>query len=156
MFCVKCGSEIADDIQTCPKCGYVANLTINNSLNLPERKRHGFTTFWLIFSIISFVLSGSIYLFFPKIIAQTYNTTSNLIMIFGIFSIIGVVGNIFLLCWKKIGFWIIVGVSIVSFVLNLVIGLNIGQSLFGLIGVAIMWGVLHIQKNGKNTWEQLV
>jgi hypothetical protein len=156
MFCVKCGSEIDEEVQFCPKCGNAIKSTSEDSVNFIEHKRHGFTSFWLIFSLISFVIGGSIYLFSPALITQYYKVSSNLIMLYGIVSILGVVGNILLLCWKKIGFWVFIGISIVSLLLNILIGMNIGQILFGLIGIAVMWGVLHIRKNGKTTWEQLV
>jgi hypothetical protein len=155
MFCSKCGTEITDEVQFCPKCGSSVNSTVVNTVNTIDRKRHGFTSFWLIFSLISFVISGSIYLFTPQLMTQYYNVSSGLLMLYGIISMAGIIGNILLLCWKKIGFWIFIGISVVSLLLNMVIGLNIVQSLFGLIGIAIMWGVLHIRKNGKTTWEQL-
>jgi predicted nucleic acid-binding Zn ribbon protein len=156
MFCSKCGVEITDGIQFCSKCGNVVNSTSMDTENIINRKRHGFTSFWLIFSLISYVIVGSIYLFSPELIAQSYNASNGLIMLFGIVSIAGIIGNIFLLCWKKIGFWVFIGVAVVSLILNFVIGMNIGQILFGLVGIPIMWGILHIRKNGKTTWEQLV
>jgi hypothetical protein len=155
MFCEKCGVEMADDVQFCPKCGNSIKSTMENTVNTIDRKRHGFTSFWLIFSLIAYFIVGTIYLFSPALIIQYYNVSSGLIMIYGIVSIAGIVGNILLLCWKKIGFWVFIGVSIVSLLLNMAIGMNIGQILWGLIGIAIMRGVLHIRKNGKTTWEQL-
>ena len=156
MFCSKCGAEISNEIQFCSKCGNAVNSTSMDTANTTDRKRHGFTSFWLIFSLITNAIVGATYLFFPGTIIQTLNTSGNLIMILGIISIIGIIGNVLLLCWKKIGFWIAVGISIVSLVVNFVIGLNIGQILFGLVGIVVLWGVLHIRKNGKTAWEQLI
>jgi membrane associated rhomboid family serine protease len=153
MLCEKCGTEIGDDVQFCPKCGF--NIRPVTTVNVNERKRHGFTTFWLILSLISFIISGGSYLFSTETIAQNLNTSNELIMLFGFVSMVGIIGDILLLCWKKIGFWIFIGISVVSLILNMKIGLTIVQSLFGLIGLAIMWGVLHIRKNGKTAWEQL-
>ena len=155
MFCKKCSAEIADDVQFCPKCGVSINAMTEVNANFSKRKRHGFTSFWIILSLIGFIIIGAVYLFSPQLIAQNLNVSNNMIMVYGIVSMVGVLGNILLLCWKKIGFWIFIGISAISLILNLVIGLNIGQALFGLIGIAIMWGVLKIRKNGKTTWEQL-
>ena len=155
MFCVKCGSEIANDVQFCPRCGNAINSTVADSVNSTERKRHGFTSFWLIFSLICSVIVGGIYVFSPSIITQYYNVSSGLVMLYGFSAMAVVVGDILLLCWKKTGFWLFIGSSVVSLLLNMAIGMNFLQSLWGLIGIVIMWGILHIRKNGKTAWEQL-
>jgi hypothetical protein len=156
MYCVKCGGEIADDVQFCPKCGTAVKSAVEITANISERRRHGFTSFWLILGLIGCFIVGSIYLFSPNLIGQYYvNASKGLIMLFGIISMANIICYILLLCWKRIGFWIFIGTSIVSLPLNMAIGLNIGQTLSGLIGLVILWGILHIRKNGKTAWEQL-
>jgi hypothetical protein len=56
---------------------------------------------------------------------------------------------------KKIGFWMLCGVSVIAFVLNIVLIGFKPLNLIGLLGIPIMWGVLHIRKDGKSVWEQL-
>jgi hypothetical protein len=120
------------------------------------KKRHGFTTFWLIFSLIAQVISGIIYLLSMQLLADFYNVSRSLILLYGIISLVGAVGSVLLLIWKKIGFWIFIGISIASLILNNIIGIPIRTTLIGLLGVVIMWAVLQIRKNGKTTWEQLI
>jgi predicted nucleic acid-binding Zn ribbon protein len=153
MFCEKCGAEIGDDAQFCPRCGFNVRPIIAENVN--KRRRHGFTTFWLTFSLISFTITGMVYLYFSEAIAQYVDVSSELLIFLSLVSMAGIVGNVLLLCWKKIGFWIFIGISIVSFIINMRMGLNIAQSLSGIIGIAIMWGVLHIHKDDKTAWEQL-
>jgi hypothetical protein len=153
MFCRNCGEQIENDVHFCPKCGY--NIKQGTTENVSGRTRHGFTTFWLIVSLISFVITGSTYLFSPQVIIQYWDASRSLVLLFGIVSMVGVVGAILLLCWKKIGFWIYIGIAVASFFLNMALRLSIAQCLFGLVGIAIMWGVLQIRKNNKTTWEQL-
>ena len=155
MFCSKCGTEITDGNQFCSKCGNSINFTSTDTGNITERKRHGFTSFWLIFSIIGNVIAGANYFFSTELIAQSFNASSGIIMLFGIVSITGIIGNILLLSWKKIGFWVFIGIAVVSLVLNFIIGINFGLILFSLVSIPIMWGILHIRKNGKTTWEQI-
>jgi hypothetical protein len=155
MFCSKCGSENLDGSQFCAKCGTAITSGSVAVGNLSERKRHGFTSFWLIFLIVGYLIGGSIYLFAPQVITQYWNASNGLIMLYGIATIAGIIGIVLLLCWKKIGFWIIIGLSIVSIFLNVAIGMNIGQNLWGVVGVVVLFGVLHIRKNGKTTWSQL-
>jgi hypothetical protein len=40
-------------------------------------------------------------------------------------------------------------------IINLNIGIGIGQSLGGLIGIAVLFGILQITKDGVSGWEQL-
>jgi hypothetical protein len=72
--------------------------------------------------------------------------------------IVGAVCNlvcaIALLRWKKWGFWGFVGSASVVFVVNLTIGLGLVPALSGLLGVVILYGVLHIGKERKG-WSQL-
>ena len=56
--------------------------------------------------------------------------------------------------WKKWGFWGACGSSIVAIVVNLSIGLNPAAVVLGLLGVLLLYGVLHIGKENKG-WPQL-
>ncbi|MDR1867357.1 MAG: zinc ribbon domain-containing protein [Treponema sp.] len=153
MFCEKCGMEIGNDAQFCPKCG--VSIVSVTTVNTNEKKRHGFTSFYLIFTLICNAIVGTSYMFTPQMITQYYDISNELMMLYGLVSMGAVIGSILLLCWKKIGIWVFIGLSIVSLILNMAIGLNFIQSLWSLIGIAVMWGVLRIRKNGKTTWEQL-
>jgi hypothetical protein len=159
MFCVKCGIELLGNIQFCPKCGNAVNSIIINNENSTERKRHGFTSFWLIFGVIAYAINGGMFLFIPNIMTKSWNVSSSGPIMFYIFlNLAELICNVLLLHWKKIGFWILIGTSVASFLFNILI---IGKyiivlSLFGLIiGIAVMWGVLHLRKNGRTAWEQL-
>jgi len=169
MFCGKCGSEILNDVRFCPKCGNAVETKTESNVNSIVRKRHGFTSFWLIFGMITSAISGVIQFIgvgmMPDFIRE-------LTVLSGIVLIAGTICYVLLLRWKKIGFWIIVGLSIISIlILPIMIpklatitgaitgttGSNILSGIaYRLITVAIIWGVLHIRKNGKNTWEQLI
>ena len=52
------------------------------------------------------------------------------------------------------GFFGALATSIVTFVINLMVGLNIVQAILGLTGFAILYGVLHIGEERKG-WTQL-
>jgi predicted nucleic acid-binding Zn ribbon protein len=154
MVCVRCGTQVASGSKFCPKCGDVIQSI---------RQRHGFTSVWLIFSLIGFAFSGIQYLLllhipgdFFQMIREAINISDEFIILLGIISLAGIAADVLLLKWKKIGFWILCGVSVVSFVVNMIaLKENILLNFLGLLGIAVMWGVLHISKDGKNTWEQL-
>ena len=73
------------------------------------------------------------------------------LIVTGIFNLVCAIA---LFRWRKWGFWGFVGSGAVGFWVNLSIGLPPGYALGGLLGVAILYGVLHIGKERKG-WSQL-
>jgi len=69
--------------------------------------------------------------------------------------IANVIFSVLLLQWKKLGFWGFTVTSILTFIVNINIGLGVGQSLFGLVGIAILYGVLQIKKGNATAWDNL-
>ena len=125
------------------------------NINPAERKRHGFTTFWLIFMLVSYAIS-LVVLFFT--FEDLRWSTERLITTVG-FSLFGICGIVFILRWWN-GFWMVLG----SFVLNPIFNIlfhsaSIFEELLGLIsgiiGIGILFAVLQIRKNGMSTWKQL-
>jgi hypothetical protein len=120
-----------------------------------QKNRHGCLTAFLIFIIIMNSLTALIYLIGSSFIKQTMpNVPSWAIIVMGIMCILNLVCFIALFMWKKWGFWGSCITAIIAFILNLSMGIGIGQSLLGLIGLAILYGVLHIGKENKG-WTQL-
>ena len=76
------------------------------------------------------------------------------LVVMGIGAVFNLICAIALFKWKKWAFWGFVVSSIVAFFVNLLIGIGIGQSLLGLVGIALLYGVLHIGKENKG-WPQL-
>ena len=71
--------------------------------------------------------------------------------ILGVFNLICAIA---LFRWKKWGFWGVCGSGAIALIVNLWIGLGIGPSVGGLLGVALLYGVLHRGKDNKG-WPQL-
>jgi hypothetical protein len=68
--------------------------------------------------------------------------------------IFNVVCAIALFRWKKWGFWGLAASAVTIFFINLSLGLGTGRALLGFLGLPILYGVLHIGKEGKG-WSQL-
>ena len=119
------------------------------------KQRHGCLTAWLILMIIANSAVALIYLFGSAIVKQTSpNVPSWAFPVLAIMAIFNLVCAIALFKWKRWGFWGFFASSIVAVVVNLSIGLGIGSSLAGLIGIAILYGILQIGKENKG-WPQL-
>ena len=119
--------------------------------------RHGCVTAYLIFMIIVNSILAIIYLFAGEIITDNLagDVSAGIIIILGLVGIVNVICAVMLFQWKKWGFWGFIGTSIVALMINLSIGLGIGQSVAGLIGIAILYGILQIKKDNVSTWENL-
>ena len=119
------------------------------------KQRHGCLTASLVLMIILNAATALMYLFGDSVIKQALpNMPSWALVVMGLFAVFNLVCAIALFKWKKWGFWGFIASSIVALFVNLSIGLGIGQSLLGLVGIAVLYGVLHIGKESKG-WPQL-
>jgi len=122
-----------------------------------NKERHGCVTAWLVFMIVANSITAVLYLFASDLISEGLpNGISNsIILLLGVLGIVNIIFAILLLSWKKIGFWGFLFVSIVGLCINLSLGLGLGQSLLGLVGIAILFGILQIKKDDVSAWDNL-
>lgn len=119
------------------------------------KKRHGCLTAWLISMIVANSATALMYLLGAETIRGSFpNAPGWAFPVLIVFSLFNLVCAIALFQWKKWGFWGFCGSSIVAVVVNLSIGLNPAFVFLGLLGVLLLYGVLHIGKENKG-WPQL-
>ena len=120
-----------------------------------EKHRHGCLTAYLIFMLLANSVTALLFLFggagFRERMVDMPQWAFPLLGAFGLLNLVCVIA---LLKWKRWGFWGFCVSALVVFILNTILGLPISQSLGGLIGVAILFGVLHIGIETKG-WTQL-
>jgi len=105
--------------------------------------------------IIANSAAALMYLFGSSSIKQSLpGMPSWALVVMGVFSVFNLVCAVAIFKWKKWGFWGFIASSIVVLFVNLSIGTGIGQSFFGLVGIALLYGVFHIGKDNKG-WPQL-
>jgi hypothetical protein len=120
-----------------------------------QKHRHGCLTAYLIFMIIANSATGLVYLLASEPIQRAVPTMPGWtfpVLIAG--AILNLVFAIALLKWKEWGFWGFAFSSVAVFFINLDAGIGLGSALFGLLGVPILYGVLHIGGAAKG-WSQL-
>lgn len=121
----------------------------------PAKTRNGWLTAFLVVAMFMNALTAGIYLLRPDQVRATYpavtNTVSTGLACVAVFNFVCTVA---LLRWKRWGFWGVVAASTVALVINLSIGIGIGQSLFGVLGPALLFAALQIGKDNKG-WPQL-
>lgn len=129
------------------------NIEVANS----SKQRHGFVTAWLVLMIIANSMTAINNLFASLMITDNFpsNVPTQMIIILGIIGIANIVFSVLLFKWKKLGFWGFIITSIGSLIINLSTGLDIVQSFFGMVGIALIYGVLQIKKDGISAWENL-
>lgn len=119
-----------------------------------NKSRHGCLTTLLVVMLLGNSASALLYIFARDLILQTMPSTSNgVLYILAIMSMFNLACVIGLFTLKKWAFWGFTLSSLVALGINLYLGLG-AQSLTGLIGVALLYGTLHIGKENKG-WPQL-
>jgi hypothetical protein len=119
------------------------------------KQRHGCLTAWLVLMIIA---NGFTALGTPLMVGAIQQTIPNfpawVVWPIALLAVLNVVFAIALFNWKKWGFFGFLGTSLAAFGLNIYAGIGIPQAVFGLVSIAILYGVLQIggQKSG---WSQL-
>jgi len=119
------------------------------------KQRHGCLTAFLVLLAIANSLTAVLYLFWGDWINRSLPSTPGwAFLVLAVFAIVNLICAIALLRWKKWGFFGFIGSSVGTFFVNLVIGINILQALFGFAGIGILYWVLQMGK-AKKGWTQL-
>jgi hypothetical protein len=121
-----------------------------------EKQRHGCVTAWLALMILINSLTSLLYLFFgDKVMEMAPQVSQSLLMLLAFLTLSNVFFAVMLLRWKKLGFWGFAITSAAAFILNLMIGMGILQSVLGMTGLLILYAILQIKQNDTSTWENL-
>jgi hypothetical protein len=125
--------------------------------NVAGKERHGCVSTWLVFIIIVNAIVAAIYFLYrdETLSNLLIDIPPKLITLLGILAVANVLSAILLLLWKKIGFWAFLVTTILGVAINLKIGLSPFQSLFGLISVVVLFGILQVKENGVSAWKNL-
>lgn len=120
-----------------------------------KKQRHGCLTAWLVLMIIGNSVSMLMYLFGSELIKKSFPDAPSWSMpVLVIMGIANVIFAVALFKWRMWGFVGSVGSSIIVFFINLSIGVGILQSIGGILGVAILYGVLKMG-NERAAWPKL-
>jgi hypothetical protein len=112
----------------------------------PLKWRHGCLTFWLVLMLI---VTASRTLTF--LLWRNPSFLNILFFLGGLFNLVCIMA---LFRWKKWGFWGLVCSGAFIFIVNLAIGVSPYEALWGLVGIPILYGILHIGREWK-AWTQL-
>ncbi len=122
---------------------------------LQEKERHGCLTAYLVLAIIANAATALLYLFGAEAIKRsTPNIPDWAFPVLIVLVLFNLACAIALLRWKKWGFWGLVASAVITLGVNLTIGLGLSSAVVGLLGVILLYGVLHVGKDNKG-WPQL-
>ena len=127
-------------------------------INEQVKQRHKFVTFWIWLMIVF------------NVIFATVCAMSGIGSDIGVLSVILVLlppaltiaGCVFMLCWKKIGFWLVVAGALLSLILGLsyiaIIVYDpsmVEYVICRIIAVFILLAIIQIKKDGVSFWKNL-
>lgn len=120
-----------------------------------KRFRHGCLTAWLILMVVVNSFMSLAYLFSLDNIKQSMpNAPEWIFPVLTVCTVLNVVFALALFRWKRWGFWGMCATASIALGINITIGLGVLGSLGGIIGIVILFSVLHIGKERK-AWNQL-
>lgn len=115
-----------------------------------EKNRGVLLTIWLILMLVFNGIAAIAYLTAgDAIVTAIPDIQPWVIYVSGIFGLLNVIFTIFLFKWKKWAFMGYCGLAVITFIMNLSIGVGIIASLFGLLGPIILYLLL------KSKWNLL-
>ncbi len=129
---------------------------INNQYE-PEKQRHGCVTAWLILMIVANSLTAITYFLASNVIVQNFpgNITQTKVYLLAILGSFNVLFAVMLMKWKKAGFIGYIITSVGTLIVNITSGIDPLQSVFGLVGVGVLFAILQIKRNSVSAWENL-
>lgn len=144
--CISCGHEVSQYASKCSNCGAAV-----------EFKRHAFVTSWLWFCVVinGLCAVGYFALLFSSKGLWTRTPEPiwlRLIWLFG--SVVTLYGYIMLLKWKRLGFYLCMGMSILSAVVSLIVSGSF-TALSAIIGILVLYSILQIKRDGVEYWEAM-
>ena len=179
MFCPNCGKEQIGDSSFCYNCGQrllqqelkpdigtelpytkqEQNTKQNNTTETPEtgkiKKRHGCLMAYLIFLIVVVTVVGIYYVADASYLKSTLGLPEWTLPVLVVLCVLEIVCAFALLKWKKWGFWGFCALAVIALIVNISSGLEVTSSLTGLVGIAVMYGVLNIGDKENKGWTQL-
>lgn len=120
------------------------------------KKRHGCLTAFLIVAILLNALTAFGNLAAGEAIEQTLpDAPSWGLPVLALLGVVNIVSLIAIWLWKKWGFFGVMLSGFITVFVNLAIGVNVMAAVMGLIGVAVLYGVLQIGDDKTKGWTQL-
>lgn len=123
-----------------------------------NKERPGAVTAWLMLLIISNLIMAFIYLIGNEKMPGVFSTKGMSFyfrFVFSMIAIANIICIVLLLQWKKWGFWGLVISGICVFAINVFNGAGVIESISGLFGLVMLYGILQIRKNNISAWANL-
>ena len=115
------------------------------------KNRHGCLDAYLLLMMIVNLILATAYVFSSDLMSEVPSWVYPVLAAGAVFNLICAIA---LFRWRKWGFWGFSATAAVAFVVNLLMGIGLVMAVQGLIGVAILFGVLQIGRENK-AWPQL-
>jgi hypothetical protein len=128
-------------------------ITNQNDIENPKKRN------MIVTILLSLFLLADLYLLKTILDSNPNNNiidlTEKLNYSYVVFTILDVFFTFFLFKWKKWAFWGTLTISVLTFLLNLYVGVEIITSLFGLAGVISLFALLQLKCENVSGWKNL-
>ncbi len=157
-ICQKCGKENPEVLSSCKYC----DTKFANMPKVEERygadyvqpkTRHWFVTLWLILVICMNLYNVYINAITMQMLEPNLEHLSWVFALQALLHLELACAAVMIFIWKKIGFKMFAGTAILVVILGLLYGE--GDIFSPILGLAVIYGLLQIKKDGVSCWEQL-
>ena len=124
---------------------------------MQKKQRHGCLTAWLIYLMIAYSFSTFFYFFKTDEMSKIaqYQISEDMMLIHSSLGLLGIIFSIMLFRWVKLGFWGILTISVILFVLQLLNSNRIMSPIFIVICLIILFSLLQLKKANVSGWNNL-
>jgi hypothetical protein len=122
-----------------------------------KNQRHWFVSLWLILIVASNILMGFIYLIFSDEIFSylVHGISKPMHSLLVLICILNVFFAVLLWEWRKWGFWGFLCSTVVMFLANIKLEVELYKALTGMLSIVVLYLVLQIKQDGISAWSQL-
>lgn len=118
-----------------------------------NKQRHGCLTAWLIYLIVAYSAMSIVFFFHTDKIPK--DTSENMLLLIGSVGILNVLFCILLFNWVKLGFWGILATNLILLTVQIVNDHEISHSIFGMLCLIALFGLLQLKKSNVSGWNNL-
>ncbi|MCD0466253.1 hypothetical protein [Flavobacterium sp. ENC] len=124
---------------------------------MQKKQRHGCLTAWLTYLIMAYSFSTLFYFFKTDEMSKIaqYQISEDMMLIHSSLGLLGIIFSIMLFRWVKLGFWGILTISVILFVLQLLNSNRIMSPIFIVICLIILFSLLQLKKANVSGWNNL-
>lgn len=120
---------------------------------MKNKQRHGCLTAWLSYLIFAYSIMSIVTFFHTDKVPK--DTSENMALLLGSVAILNVLFCILIFNWVKLGFWGLLVTNVMLLTIQIINDHEISYSIFGMLVLIALFGLLQLKRNNVSGWNNL-